>query len=74
MSNDLKLKRCPLCGGSGRILTDWKTGFAGKFGNYVQCRKCGCRTQSHSTMFDAVRDWNEENVSKQGTFNLSLFE
>lgn len=64
MSDEIKLERCPFCGGAAEWVTTqgvrapWSMVCLDALGTSVQCRKCGCTVPSGMDL-EEVRDrWN----------------
>lgn len=74
-NNNLRMSRCPICGGSGRTDTDWNSKLEGKYGVIAVCRSCGAKTPVCRNMAEAVAEWNEGNISRSGeNIRLNLFD
>lgn len=50
----MNLKKCPFCGGDAEIWHEMHP----PFGEYVYCKKCGCRTLKHIDAQNAIIEWN----------------
>lgn len=74
--NDVRMIRCPICGGSGRTDTAWSDGKRdGKYGVIAKCRQCGAQTPVCKNMVAAIAEWNEGNISRDGeNLRLNLFD
>lgn len=74
--NNLRMIRCPICGGTGRTDTAWDDGkINGTYGVIAVCRSCGAKTPTCRNMAEAVAEWNEGNISKNGAcLRLNLFD
>ena len=74
--NRPRLIRCPICGGSGRTDTAWESArIDGKYGTKAVCRMCGAKTPVCKNANDAISEWNEGNISRNGmSLRLNLFD
>ena len=71
----MRMIKCPICGGTGRTDTDWKSRIDGKYGVIAVCRSCGAKTPICRNMSEAVAEWNEGNISRDGeNLRLNLFD
>lgn len=75
-NNNLRMSRCPICGGSARTDTAWnEERINGTYGVFAICRSCGAKTPTCRSMAEAVAEWNEGNISKNGeNLRLNLFD
>ena len=55
MSEQIKLKKCPFCGGKGKVDANYKDGFRTY---YVICESCGCYGPVGTTNVSASLLWN----------------
>ena len=57
-----KLDRCKFCGAKAEIHGTDEGGFADdriyRYGHYVACRVCGCRTPAYKDINNAILAWN----------------
>lgn len=57
--SEQKLLSCPLCGGEASIEHDYD--YASHPWYYVECDKCGCKTETHvdeNGKEQAIKEWN----------------
>ena len=75
-ASNLKMSRCPICGGAGRTQTAWDSiRMSGKYGIIAVCKECGAKTPPRYSLEGAVAEWNEGNVSADGqSVRMSIFD
>lgn len=75
-ASNLKMAKCPICGGTGRTRTAWDSiRMSGKYGIIAECRSCGAKTMPRYSLESAVAEWNEGNITSDGQMvRMSIFD
>ena len=55
MTDKIKLKPCPFCGGKAKILNEYSVGFEAY---YAWCENCRYSSSIYDDKTDAVEAWN----------------